>query len=177
MHPKIIKFAKIAQVEKTNAAIELYERKLLTEEMIEMLGAFAEFDYIEHLDGIGDSWFLVNMLGFLGMSLDKVYNYRNALSYLCYSHGVDTILSDQALERVCDSNLTKFDTTYLEAFQTGEAYRALGVECYMVLNEEYNLIATFSRGEQTDINGKYYPHHKLLKSVTHFVEPDFSGMV
>jgi predicted HAD superfamily Cof-like phosphohydrolase len=117
------------------------QANLILEEVHEILDAIATRDMKELRDGIGDT--LVTAYG------------------LAHRAGVD---ANKDFDTVHVSNMSKFCKDRDEALQTAAHYEKLGVQI-SYRNVEGNMIAVISACDQTDINGKFYPEGKLMKSV------------
>ena len=178
---KIELFLEVAGVHGTQADYELYEGKLLPEESQEFFKAYAQKDRKEMLDGLADmefeQWCLAIFENEKLNTLDAATDW-SAVIEPCVRLSTFTY-SDvrKALDRVCDSNLTKFDKTLGEARLTAVKYSHIGIDTYQLETNEHGLIPTFSASDQYDINGDFYPKDKLLKSATNYKAPDFTGLL
>lgn len=92
----------------------------------------------------------------------------------CHRAGIDLLADYHA---VVDSNYTKLDPSSQWADKTRDKYLALGIKtvCDVAEYDGTSHYITLTDGAQTDINGKFYPAGKWLKSVR-FEDVDFSEL-
>jgi len=158
-----------------NQAIEFYRRKIWPSEVRETMLAYENNDQVEMYDGVGDQSFIVIAVGLMGGDNDDM---NNILSGSVEMSGIKQVeVLEHIITTVCESNLTKFDTTDDEVVKTSQKYLDLGIETYRIWNEKHKLFATFSSFDQTDHNGKEWPANKLVKSAVNYREPDFRAIL
>lgn len=131
----------------TNRNQALAQIEIIGEEFHELIKAVDENDMTQIRDAIADV--LVTTYG------------------MAHFYGID---ADADMKEVQRSNMSKLCVTELEAIDTLTAYRALGID--VESRGDAPEIVVYSTCGQSDINGKYYPEGKFLKSIN-FKEPRF----
>ncbi len=131
-------------VNKNHALVQL---ELLHEELAELIYAIDTDDVTEIRDGVCDVLVIAYGMG--------------------HVYGLDV---DKDMEEVQQSNLSKLCTTEAEAAETIEQYNRIGVK--VSTRGSAPEIVIVSNCDQSDINGKFYPCGKFLKSVN-WHEPEF----
>lgn len=121
--------------------------QLIREEFDELCTAIATRDIVELRDGGADL-------------LETTYG-------LFYRAGYD---ADDDYNTVFNSNMSKFCSTLEEANETIEMYEGWGIRA--TIRPKGGYYAVISADDQTDIDGKFFPKGKLLKSIN-FTSPVF----
>ena len=171
------KFHDIIGLTSNHETNKLYNKGLRVEELMELLHGFKTDNRVEQFDGLADADF-VNFMHFI-LVKDRAYfdKWHDINTNLAVIMDIPATKRVKALEIVCRSNLSKFDTTEREASRTHGAYMFIGVETYTTYNANEDLYVTRSIEDQYCINGKFYPEGKLVKSSDNYFEPDFTELL
>lgn len=100
----------------SNAYLQI---ELIKEELEETLEAFKSKDDVEVLDGLADTFYV--------------------LSGLVNLFGLDDKI-EEAVDRVHESNMSKFPKSYEEAIRTVDKYKNSNVTCHMVNRGEAKVV-------------------------------------
>jgi hypothetical protein len=161
----------------TDEALHLYDKELRVEELKELLDGFKDSDRKEQFDGLADADF-INFIHFI-MTKDRAYfdQWHNVNTSLAIIMGISISKRVRALEIVCKSNLSKFDTHEDSASKTRGKYLSIGVATNTTMDDIGMYHVTRSSEDQYCVNGKFYPKGKLVKSVINYFEPDFTELL
>lgn len=177
---KVTKFLDVTELSIRSSALE-QQVAAFEEEFEELIDAYEKRDVIEFVDAIGDTAFVLLTL----KKLDERVAIEKSEKLDLFFMSVRVEMTDEgfidqfmklvesAVMEVCDSNLSKFDTTVEEATATVESYAEIGVDAEKYYNSKHELWIIKATKEQLDINGKHYFKNKILKSSTNFRLPYF----
>jgi len=175
-------FLTITGLDILNGAV-LSQTEALLEELDELITAAREKNALDFCDGVGDVYFVLYTLSILDPNKYTIFNdiikiVMSAFMLKPTDTNKDALdkLILKIVDEVCNSNLSKFDNSLAEAVLTQTAYKNLGIEStyrYSTAGECYIPYISYT---QRDINGKEYFSGKILKSVNHFVMPNFNDI-
>lgn len=116
--------------------------KLLKEELNELEEAYLQGDIIEIADAYGDILFLT-LGGVIKNGLEENF--------------------EQIFDEICDSNLSKADSTICDALKTQEKYLEENVETHFKLNPEFNKYVTYRSLDNKVLKSYIYTKVELSK--------------
>lgn len=170
VNEKVNVFLEVTGLNKNPKAVN-NQLKALDEEINELSNALEMKDKIQILDGLGDVCFIIQTL----MVLDPKGDYHKLLNDIVYVN-THSKLVDELVDRVCDSNLSKFDLDENEAVNTQLWYGKIkDIETYIDKVGDYYI--NKSAKTQTDNTGKEIFHDKILKSASNFKDIKVKDLV
>lgn len=158
---------------------KLHDRDLRAEEAKEWWDAWNNNDMVEMCDGLGDFDFINYMHYIITGNSTSFSNFDLIAAAKATIMGISPKTRLAILMEVCESNLSKFDYSVIDAEQSIIKYERMGIKAYMTLLPCGTYVIKSTEEQRlTSPKGviKVVPKNKVLKS-NKFKEPNFSKIL